>query len=616
MRLGTIKRQLKACQDHIRPDDEWKVSTREHLLAHIRQTEAWQQTPVRHESGISVVARALFASHVLRPVMAVLLIFSLVFSSSALAVQAAKASLPGDTLYPVKLGFERVQVGLAFSETKKAELEISFATTRIKEVAEIVTSQGQKNSEEPVQTAAQQSVSDGIGVQNIGTAMEHFQKNIDSVKNRLDKIEKEPNFEKEALEISKLVNEKTQQIEENLLQIKEKIAQDNSSSTQQALQQEPQISEPSAADVESGEQVIKGAEGVIEGISASTTKESASSVVAVLDQGEAGVVAAGVDGTKKPTKEQTLILNAINGALEKVDEANTQSLEMFGGRAVESGDETVKKDAVEKIQAKIEKVEKDIEKTSVKIDLVSQSTKAAELSDDEIAEIVKNQESVGQGTSQPAQSTGQDNASQGMVDENAGANVSDKAAPAQAPEESSSNAVKDAAPAKASAEVATSTTQAVAPQAGKPTQLKQVIDGAKEKPKQAQQAIEEVKKILIEQKPGDLGSAVQKVKQAKEIVRQADKTIETFETKVKEKAVEKSDKKQSLQNQEQAVPDKAEVKEQGEVLGEQAIAPKESKSEDNQTGVQSKPEATSTPNSNSSQVIEAISTTTSENISI
>jgi hypothetical protein len=53
------------------------------------------------------------------------------------AVAAASGSLPGDTLYAVKLATERVQLAFTFSDTGKAKLEAEFAGRRVEEMARI-----------------------------------------------------------------------------------------------------------------------------------------------------------------------------------------------------------------------------------------------------------------------------------------------------------------------------------------------------------------------------------------------------------------------------------------------------------------------------------------------
>jgi hypothetical protein len=60
-------------------------------------------------------------------------------------VAASSNSLPGDTLYPVKLAVEDVRMTFTFSDVGKAKLEMKFANRRIQEIARMV----EKNKPDP-----------------------------------------------------------------------------------------------------------------------------------------------------------------------------------------------------------------------------------------------------------------------------------------------------------------------------------------------------------------------------------------------------------------------------------------------------------------------------------
>ena len=51
---------------------------------------------------------------------------------------ASQGSLPGDVLYPVKLGTEQVRQVLATNDTAKAELYLTFANSRVEEMTALV----------------------------------------------------------------------------------------------------------------------------------------------------------------------------------------------------------------------------------------------------------------------------------------------------------------------------------------------------------------------------------------------------------------------------------------------------------------------------------------------
>jgi hypothetical protein len=69
-------------------------------------------------------------------VIVIVAIFAFLVAGTG-TVAAASDSLPGDTLYAVKLATERVQLAFTFSDTGKAKLEAKFAGRRAEEMARI-----------------------------------------------------------------------------------------------------------------------------------------------------------------------------------------------------------------------------------------------------------------------------------------------------------------------------------------------------------------------------------------------------------------------------------------------------------------------------------------------
>lgn len=91
---------------------------------------------------VSMWARAmvlprLFADAVARPAMIGTLILALAMGGWIGGVNASLSTLPGDTLYGVKLVSEKAQLSLA-SDSSRPKLQAEFASRRVREVAEIV----------------------------------------------------------------------------------------------------------------------------------------------------------------------------------------------------------------------------------------------------------------------------------------------------------------------------------------------------------------------------------------------------------------------------------------------------------------------------------------------
>lgn len=72
-----------------------------------------------------------------------LLVLVMVMSSSGMALAASQSSLPGDVLYSVKRGTEQAQLIFARSPEARAQLQLSFARTRLDEIRQIVTTRPQ-----------------------------------------------------------------------------------------------------------------------------------------------------------------------------------------------------------------------------------------------------------------------------------------------------------------------------------------------------------------------------------------------------------------------------------------------------------------------------------------
>ncbi|MEK7125601.1 MAG: DUF5667 domain-containing protein [Patescibacteria group bacterium] len=89
---------------------------------------------------------------------------------SLATISRAKASLPGDALYGVKITMEKAQISLAFSQEKQAELEMSFASSRLDEVDKLIVQDGDT----------------GQVATNVSQAMAHFNNSLDSVQKKLN----------------------------------------------------------------------------------------------------------------------------------------------------------------------------------------------------------------------------------------------------------------------------------------------------------------------------------------------------------------------------------------------------------------------------------------------
>lgn len=119
----------------IRPSAAFKIRARVSLMEHIRASQAMKETrrPIS-QAGVRQVWYAGW-SKAATIIIAVILAISGVGAGTAYASQG---SLPGDVLYPVKLGTEQVQRLLTADDVSRVNLELGFADTRLKEMEEVV----------------------------------------------------------------------------------------------------------------------------------------------------------------------------------------------------------------------------------------------------------------------------------------------------------------------------------------------------------------------------------------------------------------------------------------------------------------------------------------------
>jgi len=129
--------------DDIRPSDAFKVRARVNLMEHIHASQSGKRA-VRSLSQAGV-RRGWYTgwARAVAITVAVILIISAAGTGTAFASQS---SLPGDTLYSVKLGTEQLQRIVTFDDAAEVELELKFASTRLDELAELVNITGDQSA--------------------------------------------------------------------------------------------------------------------------------------------------------------------------------------------------------------------------------------------------------------------------------------------------------------------------------------------------------------------------------------------------------------------------------------------------------------------------------------
>ena len=134
--------KLNNIKKHVRLDETRKSEIRRHLTAYIfSDGRVRDGAHIRHKSQRSLIF--LF----FKKPMHILIIVALVAAVGGGTTVAAQNTVPGDILYPVKVGFtEKVGSALNFSAEGKALYEADLADRRLQEI-EAVTVQGGADSE-------------------------------------------------------------------------------------------------------------------------------------------------------------------------------------------------------------------------------------------------------------------------------------------------------------------------------------------------------------------------------------------------------------------------------------------------------------------------------------
>ena len=186
---NAVTNKIRLLKD-IQPNPDWLKSQRSNLLLEISESgnkakSAWK---------LPVFSLPNFA---FRPVLVSLTLFCLIFGGGFLTILAAKTSLPGDLLYPIKIAVENTKVKVSSQEARPG-LEAEFVGARAEELSQII-----EGTEDPIERK-----------EKAVKAVDKLQAQVLSAKVNLDKI-KEAQPEK-VVEAVEAISEKTVIVKEKL----------------------------------------------------------------------------------------------------------------------------------------------------------------------------------------------------------------------------------------------------------------------------------------------------------------------------------------------------------------------------------------------------------------
>jgi len=119
-----------------RPSDAFKVRAKVNLMEHIHASQVRRKAArIPSQAGI----RHGWFTGWARAVAITVVVLLCISAAGTGTAYASQSSLPGDTLYSVKLGTEQLQRIITLDDAAEVELELKFASTRLDEIKELAS---------------------------------------------------------------------------------------------------------------------------------------------------------------------------------------------------------------------------------------------------------------------------------------------------------------------------------------------------------------------------------------------------------------------------------------------------------------------------------------------
>lgn len=153
-------------------------------------------------SGFRIFLNYFNQPFIFKPLAYLSAILLLLLLGTGYTMSAASHSLPGNTFYPVKLSWEKLQLSLVPDEVDRTKKQIEFASRRLNELSTVA-----EGVSSPVEKQAQ-----------VAQAVRHFNDSIREVKTSLEKAAAQaPEENSDLVEVARFVNDKSQAFEQTLV---------------------------------------------------------------------------------------------------------------------------------------------------------------------------------------------------------------------------------------------------------------------------------------------------------------------------------------------------------------------------------------------------------------
>lgn len=199
--------KLKTLKE-IQPDTGWLKASRERLIEQTaNQKVSSRQNETAEVFYFTRLIRQMSKDFVLRPIGTFAIMLILVLGGGVLKVKA-DSSLPGDFLYSLKKGGEKIQIILARHEEEKVKLQLEFTDRHLDELAQIAEQSNFSTSEK------EQRLIESINI---------FQSDLAYLKDNLKSAESKGDAAN-TIEVAKKVDEKVNLYQFVLNQTQRKVA--------------------------------------------------------------------------------------------------------------------------------------------------------------------------------------------------------------------------------------------------------------------------------------------------------------------------------------------------------------------------------------------------------
>jgi len=208
--MDKVIQQLKELNS-IKPRKDWVEQNKVQLMSQLQAQKVQKQKSIfSYWYLLKMLVPFRVLNFMAKPIGVVFLVLLMVVSTGILTVSASRNTIPGDTLYSVKLTSERVKVSFAVSDENESKVHIQNAQERVRELEQVVK---EENAPE-------------VKKEKIKIVTENLQKNIESANKSLEKVKitkQEKEKTEKVLAVIKEVDQKTKEIKSKLKEQKEKV---------------------------------------------------------------------------------------------------------------------------------------------------------------------------------------------------------------------------------------------------------------------------------------------------------------------------------------------------------------------------------------------------------